>query len=55
MILIQHGFLTVGGRKTSGSTGSGVPVSEFHKMLNQESFRYLIYRHNLKKKKKEEK
>ena len=49
-LLIQHGFLTVGGgRKASGSTGSGVPVSEFHKMLNPESFLYLIYRQNLRK------
>ncbi|NPD88442.1 MAG: lysine--tRNA ligase [Asgard group archaeon] len=47
-LLIQHGFLTVGGKKASGSVGSGVPVSEFHKMLDPEIFLYLIYRHNLR-------
>ncbi len=47
-LLIQHGFLTVGGRKASGSEGSGVPVSEYHKMLDPEIFLYLIYRHNLR-------
>ena len=47
-LLIQHGFLTFGGKKLSGSTGSGMPVSEFPKILDPEIFLYKIYRNNLR-------
>ena len=47
-LLVQHGFLTFGGKKLSGSTGSGMPVSEFPKILEPETFLYKIYRHNLR-------
>jgi lysyl-tRNA synthetase class 1 len=47
-LLIQHGFLTFGGKKLSGSSGSGMPVSEFPKILEPEIFLYKIYRHNLR-------
>ena len=47
-LLIQHGFLTSGGKKLSGSSGSGMPVSEFPKILEPSIFLYKIYRHNLR-------
>ncbi|MBY9002196.1 MAG: hypothetical protein KGD64_14850, partial [Candidatus Heimdallarchaeota archaeon] len=47
-LLIQHGFLTFGGKKLSGSSGSGMPVSEFPKILEPETFLYKIYRNNLR-------
>ncbi|MHA1692813.1 MAG: lysine--tRNA ligase [Candidatus Heimdallarchaeaceae archaeon] len=47
-LLIQHGFLTFGGKKLSGSTGSGMPVSEFPKILEPQTFLYKIYRNNLR-------
>ncbi len=48
-LLIQHGFLTFGGgKKLSGSSGSGLPVSEFPKILDPSVFLYQIYRHNLR-------
>ncbi len=47
-LLIQHGFLTFGGKKLSGSSGSGMPVSEFPKILEPQMFLYKIYRHNLR-------
>jgi lysyl-tRNA synthetase class 1 len=47
-LLIQHGFLTFGGKKLSGSSGSGMPVSEFPKILEPQTFLYKIYRHNLR-------
>ena len=47
-LLLQHGFLTFGGKKLSGSTGSGMPVSEFPKILEPTTFLYKIYRNNLR-------
>ncbi|MHA1305614.1 MAG: lysine--tRNA ligase, partial [Candidatus Heimdallarchaeaceae archaeon] len=47
-LLIQHGFLTFGGKKLSGSSGSGMPVSEFPKILDPVVFLYKIYRQNLR-------
>ncbi|MHA1668883.1 MAG: lysine--tRNA ligase [Candidatus Heimdallarchaeaceae archaeon] len=47
-MLLQHGFITVGGKKLSGSAGSGIPVSEFPKILQPETFLYKIYRNNLR-------
>ncbi len=47
-LLIQHGFLTFGGKKLSGSSGSGMPVTEFPKILDPTVFLYKIYRQNLR-------
>lgn len=47
-LLIQHGFLTFGGKKLSGSSGSGMPVTEFPKILDPAIFLYKIYRSNLR-------
>ncbi len=47
-MLITHGFLTFGGKKLSGSTGSGLPVSKFPSILDPSIFLYKIYRTNLR-------
>ncbi len=48
-ILPTHGFITFGGKKLSGSAGSGIPVSEFPNILEPETFLYKIYRNNIRR------
>ncbi len=48
-ILTQHGFITFAGKKLSGSSGSGIPVSEFPKILDPATFLYKIYRNNIRR------
>ncbi|MHA1685729.1 MAG: lysine--tRNA ligase [Candidatus Heimdallarchaeaceae archaeon] len=48
-LLPTYGFITFGGKKLSGSAGSGIPVSEFPKILEPEMFLYKIYRLTLRR------
>jgi len=48
-LMPTYGFITFGGKKLSGSAGTGIPVSEFPKILEPETFLYKIYRLTLRR------
>ncbi len=48
-IMPRYGFITMNGKKLSGSKGTGIPAKDLRKLLNPECYFFLVFKNGLRK------